>query len=96
MKDKKQQPTVSEGVINLISKAESDYIVLKKKDGIYDLVPMKPFDDWANIHATPIKPTVSEEWCNCASDYICGICWERKGFRFIDGKLTPPTPEEKI
>ena len=30
------------------------------------------------------------EICNCDSDHICGICWERKGFRFIGGELTPP------
>ena len=53
-----QQP--SEEALNLISKAESDYIVLQKKDGIYDLAPMKPFDDWHNISAKA-QPAVSEE-----------------------------------
>ena len=53
-----QQP--SEEALNLISKAESDYIVLQKKDGIYDLAPMKPFDDWHNISAKA-QPAVSSK-----------------------------------
>ena len=26
--------------------------------------------------------------CECDNDHVCGICYKRKGYKVIDGKLT--------